>query len=543
MTNLTPSSVLSNVPEIETNTALLGGPGGPLNAQAQALLNRTQWLGDNMAISSNYSSTASGEGANLIGYKLTDTYSVARTSQTKHDDIASFKDFGGIGDNSTDNATAFANAESSSYSYIYLPKGTYYTTSPFSTLHKHYHGPGQIRTSAGDFMPGRAQWITTSPYSGSGTSYAKYFSSDLSGVDSAYKVFAGNRTSLTGTYFGPETSLELSVYDNRAGCSGTDARLTVAASVGNTIITVNSTAGFNVGDTIGFDNGSDVITDVSTVTALTGTTLTLNAGIANAYAVGYHITHGVRTMQSLHHMELQHRGAGDAYINLMRVEASYSGTAGQDHVFFRSTAGMDGGDIVADTSGVYLTGREISFLDQGNDIAVLADIRTFMRTNNTGADQAFWHGITLNSAGTVPCNAAYIAAGEWQAILDSSRADTSSNGGCVVNMALDQYLYWGSTGSASQLYESWGRNRGPHRLGYNSGNAEIDVTVNSVIAFGVGQFNVTTYVNHKFVGSVGFNNTAPIAKPTVTGSKGGNAALASLITALANYGLIVDSTT
>jgi hypothetical protein len=110
-------------------------------------------------------------------------------------------------------------------------------------------------------------------------------------------------------------------------------------------------------------------------------------------------------------------------------------------------------------------------------------------------------------------------------------------------MALDQYLYWGSTGSASQLYESWGRNRGPHRLGYSSGNAEIDVTVNSVIAFGVGQFNVTTYVNHKFVGSVGFNNTAPIAKPTVTGSKGGNAALASLITALANYGLIVDSTT
>jgi len=40
-----------------------------------------------------------------------------------------------------------------------------------------------------------------------------------------------------------------------------------------------------------------------------------------------------------------------------------------------------------------------------------------------------------------------------------------------------------------------------------------------------------------------FNGTTPIAKPTVTGSKGGNAALASLITALANLGLITDSTT
>lgn len=40
---------------------------------------------------------------------------------------------------------------------------------------------------------------------------------------------------------------------------------------------------------------------------------------------------------------------------------------------------------------------------------------------------------------------------------------------------------------------------------------------------------------------VGFHGTAPIAKPTITGSRGGNAALASLLTALANYGIIVDS--
>lgn len=42
---------------------------------------------------------------------------------------------------------------------------------------------------------------------------------------------------------------------------------------------------------------------------------------------------------------------------------------------------------------------------------------------------------------------------------------------------------------------------------------------------------------------LGFNNASPIAKPTVTGSKGANAALTSLMTALANYGLVVDSTT
>ena len=44
-------------------------------------------------------------------------------------------------------------------------------------------------------------------------------------------------------------------------------------------------------------------------------------------------------------------------------------------------------------------------------------------------------------------------------------------------------------------------------------------------------------------GNVGFYTTAPIAKPTVTGSKGGNAALASLMTQLASLGLLTDSTT
>lgn len=47
----------------------------------------------------------------------------------------------------------------------------------------------------------------------------------------------------------------------------------------------------------------------------------------------------------------------------------------------------------------------------------------------------------------------------------------------------------------------------------------------------------------KLYGTVGFNNTNPISKPTVTGSRGSNAALASLLTALANYGLVTDSTT
>jgi len=41
----------------------------------------------------------------------------------------------------------------------------------------------------------------------------------------------------------------------------------------------------------------------------------------------------------------------------------------------------------------------------------------------------------------------------------------------------------------------------------------------------------------------GFFNTAVAAKQTVSGAKGSNAALGSLLTALATYGLVTDSTT
>jgi hypothetical protein len=41
---------------------------------------------------------------------------------------------------------------------------------------------------------------------------------------------------------------------------------------------------------------------------------------------------------------------------------------------------------------------------------------------------------------------------------------------------------------------------------------------------------------------LGFYGHAPGAQPTVAGSKGGNAALTSLMTALAGLGLVVDGT-
>jgi len=56
-----------------------------------------------------------------------------------------------------------------------------------------------------------------------------------------------------------------------------------------------------------------------------------------------------------------------------------------------------------------------------------------------------------------------------------------------------------------------------------------------------GNLNVTGAL--ALAGSIGFFNTPPVAKPTVTGSQGGNTALASLLAALVSMGLIIDTST
>lgn len=57
MANLTPVNSFDNVIQLETNTIALGGVGGIMNAQAQALLNRTAYLNSALANKLDASST------------------------------------------------------------------------------------------------------------------------------------------------------------------------------------------------------------------------------------------------------------------------------------------------------------------------------------------------------------------------------------------------------------------------------------------------------------------------------------------------------
>lgn len=67
-----------------------------------------------------------------------------------------------------------------------------------------------------------------------------------------------------------------------------------------------------------------------------------------------------------------------------------------------------------------------------------------------------------------------------------------------------------------------------------------NVQIAGKVEFVAGLYGATRHVLDGAANQVGFYGAAPIARPTVTGARGGNTALASLLTALANLGLITD---
>lgn len=82
-------------------------------------------------------------------------------------------------------------------------------------------------------------------------------------------------------------------------------------------------------------------------------------------------------------------------------------------------------------------------------------------------------------------------------------------------------------------------NGGRYRLRTDSPN------LGNMSIYGVGENqNIMTWRSDASMPSgIGFHGTNPRNKPTITGSRGGNVALANLLTALSSYGLITDSTT
>lgn len=145
MANLTPTPGWDDVPQLETTTPVLGGPGGVANAQAQALLNRFAAL----------AGTGSGQGASLVGASVATDYAdntlgflVVKNTGTAYNALKGFskanqtliQNYGYGVDTTTQLLAMLAD---SGIQELYLPHGGWLITANISIPNlKHLKGAG-----------------------------------------------------------------------------------------------------------------------------------------------------------------------------------------------------------------------------------------------------------------------------------------------------------------------------------------------------------------------------------------------------------------
>jgi hypothetical protein len=395
--------------------------------------------------------------------------------------------FGGVGDGSTNNDTAFANAEASAYQRIWLSEGDFYTTRTEPQFSKRYEGPGRIKLSGGSDLQGFAA-LNTGPSFGTGSEYGETGDTHFSDIE--YKeIRAGARVNLQPSqYFQAGATPKFARFYNRGGASGTTAMLAATASVGATTATLNSVEGLAVNDVVGFmqDDNSDPVESV-TITAINTTTkqITFTPALATTYTVygtdyaptyltGYahapRVSKGHRTMDPYQLVIAAHDSEGDSYIWCGRMIVGYAPKAGQADFFNTATGGLIGGDITLEHDGVYATGWECGYNDQGHDVAVVGRVDNYSRTNDTGARRVTWIHDRAQSNGTKPIDVFYSPAGAGRVGLDLVIGDFSSDGQRAIQMKSQQRIYFDATvnsaaGQRARGY--WGNVQGDSWLGHN----------------------------------------------------------------------------
>jgi hypothetical protein len=378
------------------------------------------------------------------GTVINNTVTAGRHWSRIDTEMLSIDDFGASPSSTSQTDSALTLIMASTQKYFYVPAASYTTNKSFSQLTKTFFGPGQI-TTASDSLPGNYTYVATKPVFPAGSGLPYDFQGDITKTEAKYYVLgSGVRTSLTDNYFQAQTTPKFTVFDNRAGSSGTLALTLNAPAAGTAVFQFSSTAGFYVGQVLGINDASDNITDIRTVTEVSAGYVTVDAALSNSYPIGTRVTDSKRTMCPSDRVDVFHRGGGDAYAWLARVEVSKAPLASQSHIFFNATGGIVGGDLNASANGVFLTGSEIQHNDNGFDIGAVGSILNFNRSNATGARGAFWAGVLLKSEGTQPMNSGFSVGGKFNTGLDTVKADFGTTG-MAVSLAADQKIGFDSS--------------------------------------------------------------------------------------------------
>jgi hypothetical protein len=235
-------------------------------------------------------------------------------------------------------------------------------------------------------------------------------------------------------------------------------------------------------------------------------------------------------------------GAVFASLRVRSISSQGVGTV-TGNVFYLSASNATATDIYC---GIYLDAAPQNFAITGNAFRAETLTNKFAIQNNGSlapvgvVEENSFSGFTLAQYGT------------GYATLVKSSAKRYAYGNDFTTYA-DNFTFLPATANEAMQVQVAPDGSGTFSavLAYNgsaiddTGYVGMDISTSSARIFtdkrGIG--TATALIVQKSGGTLGFLGTGGVTKQTITGSRGGNVALASLLTALAAHGLITDSTT
>jgi hypothetical protein len=362
----------------------------PNTFTAGTVINSTQ-VNENFGAVVDTTSLAASDGSALVGFLQSGTGAVARTTQAKLRDTVSVKDFGAVGDGVANDTAAVTAADAIS-GKVYLPAGTYDTTTASNALRGPFFGEGQIRDVANNKRGPFFSAVAAPPSSfGDFESTETAFNGDLSGTQFAIEHRVTGATTLgqpaSGYLYRPECMPVFGYLYNDSGWN-------------------QETSG-----------------------------------------------NGGRTGVAFSRVQVFQAGQGDAVC--YNASAFVTGTkAGSTDFLANPAAVLFNGDIQGGAAGVYLNAGEFAIRDGGIDMAGIGWVVNLYRDNATGAKGAFWAGFQAQSQGTVAANHAFGAFGKFNVGLEGTTADFGANNALVSGKA-GQRIYLNNASSNSRYTTSF----------------------------------------------------------------------------------------